>query len=80
MNRADLDALDRAGLVALALRQAERIAELERGALRGAAPFARPEGKRLPSPQRPGRKGGHAGVSGFGAGGRTSRRKSVRTL
>ena len=76
MNRADLEALDRAALVDLALRQAERIAdldrrlaelegrfaELERRAVRGAAPFARPESKRSPSPKRPGRKGGHEGV------------------
>jgi transposase len=77
MNRANLEALDKATLVDLVLRQAERIAglearlaemerrfeELERRALRGAAPFARPEGKRSPSPKRPGRKGGHEGVS-----------------
>ena len=76
MNRAYLDSLDKAALVDLALRQAERIAELEvqladlerrfaeleRRAFRGAAPFARPESKRSPSPKRPGRKGGHEGV------------------
>src|SRR5688572_22005012 len=58
------------------VRQAERMAELEarlaemerrfeeleRRASRGAAPFARPESKRSPSPKRPGRKGGHAGA------------------
>ena len=71
MNRADLEALDRATLADLVLRQAERMAELEarlaemerrfeeleRRASRGAAPFARPESKRSPSPKRPGRKG-----------------------
>ena len=76
MNRADLQALDKATLADLVLRQAERIAalearlaemgqrfeELERRAARGAAPFARPEGKRSPSPKRPGRRGGHAGA------------------
>jgi len=60
MNRADLMALDKTTLADLVLRQAERIAalearlaetgrrfeELERRAARGAAPFARPEGKR----------------------------------
>src|SRR5215212_752517 len=77
MNRANLDSLDKASLVDLALRQAERIAELEarltemgqrlteleRRAVRGAAPFARAEKKRSSSPKRPGRKGGHKGVS-----------------
>lgn len=76
MNRAYLDSLDKAALVELVLRQAERIAgleaqlagleerfaELERRALRGAAPFARAESKRSPSPKRPGRKGGHEGM------------------
>jgi transposase len=76
MNRADLDLLDRARLIELALQQAQRIAELEarlaeldqrfaeleRRAVRGAAPFARPASQRSPSPQRPGRKGGHAGM------------------
>jgi rRNA maturation protein Nop10 len=76
MNRAELDSLDRASLVDLALRQAERIAELvarlaemeqrfaelERRAVRGAAPFARAESKRSLSPKRPGRKGGHEGM------------------
>src|SRR3954449_7617626 len=76
MSRADLMALDKAALADLVLRQAERIAalearlagmerrfeELERRATRGAAPFARPEGKRSASPKRPGRKGGHAGA------------------
>lgn len=75
MNRAYLDSLDKAALVDLALRQAARIAELEarlaemerrfaeleRRVHRGAAPFARPEDKRSPSPKRPGRKGGHKG-------------------
>ena len=75
MNRAYLDSLDKAALVELALRQAARIAELEarlaemerrfaeleRRVHRGAAPFARPEDKRSPSPKRPGRKGGHEG-------------------
>lgn len=75
MDRATLESLDRATLVELALRQAERIAELggqfaemerrfeelERRVMRGAAPFARPEGKRSASPKRPGRKGGHEG-------------------
>ena len=69
MNRADLEALDRATLADLVLRQAERMAELEarlaemerrfeeleRRASRGAAPFARPESKRSPSPKRPSR-------------------------
>src|SRR5215212_9376494 len=76
MNRADLEALDRATLADLVLRQAERMVELEarlaemerrfeeleRRASRGAAPFARPESKRSPSPKRPGRKGGHVGT------------------
>jgi len=76
MNRADLEALDRATLADLVLRQAERMVELEarlaemerrfeeleRRASRGAAPFARPESKRSPSPKRPGRKGGHVGA------------------
>jgi hypothetical protein len=76
MNRTDLEALDKATLADLVLRQAERIAalkarlaevgwrfeELDRRAARGAAPFARPEGKRSPSPKRPGRKGGHEGA------------------
>ena len=67
MNRADLEALDGATLADLVLRQAERMAELEarlaemerrfeeleRRASRGAAPFARPESKRSPSPKRP---------------------------
>jgi hypothetical protein len=39
-----------------------RFEELERRASRGAAPFARPESKRSPSPKRPGRKGGHVGA------------------
>jgi len=39
-----------------------RFAELEARVFRGAAPFGRPEGKRSPSPKRPGRKGGHEGV------------------
>jgi transposase len=76
MNRADLESLDKASLIDLVLRQAEqiaglqarlaaleqRLAEAERRAARGAAPFARPGHKRQPSPQRPGRKGGHEGV------------------
>lgn len=76
MNRADLEALDKSALMDLALQQAERLAELEarfaemerrfaeleRRAARGAAPFARPEGKRSASPKRPGRKSGHEGV------------------
>lgn len=76
MNRTDLEALDKATLADLVLRQAERIAalearlaeagrrfeELERRAARGAAPFARPEGKRSPLPKRLGRKGGHEGA------------------
>src|SRR5436190_24227273 len=76
MNRDDLESLDKASLVDLALGQAKRIAELEgrlaemerrlaeleRRAVRGAAPFARPESKRSPSPKRPGRKGGHEGL------------------
>src|SRR4051812_9228262 len=76
MNRADLEALDNAVLADLVLRQSERIAPLEappaemgrrfeereRRASRGAAPFARREGKRSPSPKRPGRKGGHEGT------------------
>src|SRR5437764_11660868 len=76
MNRAEVDSLDKTALVELVLRQAERIAqlearlaeqeqrlaELERRGVRGAAPFARPESKRSPSPKRPGRKGGHEGL------------------
>jgi transposase len=76
MNRASFDSLDKEALVELALRQADRIAELEarlaamehrfaeleRRAVRGAAPFARPESKRSPTPKPPGRKGGHEGV------------------
>jgi hypothetical protein len=82
MNRSELESLNKTALVDLALRQGERIAELEarvatlegrllemaqrfeeleRRAMRGAAPFARPEGKRSTSPKRPGRKGGHGG-------------------
>lgn len=75
MKRDDLDSLDKASLVDLALRQAQRIGELEarltemevrfvaleRRLVRGAAPFGRPESKRSPSPKRPGRKGGHEG-------------------
>jgi transposase len=77
MNRAELESLDKASLVELALRQGQRIAELEarladverrfeelaRLVVRGAAPFARPEGKRSTSPKPPGRKGGHKGSS-----------------
>jgi transposase len=76
MNRAELDSLDKAALIDLALRLAERnaelqarlaeqeqrLAELERRAARSAAPFARPESKRSSSPKRPGRKGGHEGL------------------
>ena len=76
MNRVELDSLDKTALIDLVLRQSERIAqleervaeqerrfaELERRAVRGAAPFARPESKRSPSPKRPGRKGGHEGL------------------
>lgn len=76
MDRADLDRLEKASLVDVALRQAERIAELEaqfaamerrfaeleRRAVRGAAPFARAPSQRSLSPKRPGRKGGHEGV------------------
>jgi transposase len=76
MKRCDLDSLDRATLIDLVVRQADRIAalegqladldqrfaELERRAVRGAAPFARPENKRSLSPKRPGRRGGHEGV------------------
>jgi transposase len=68
MNRAELELLDKASLVELVLRQAAMIAELarrleelERRAVRGAAPFARPPDKRSISPKRPGRKGGHEG-------------------
>lgn len=68
LSRFDLENLDKSALVDIVLRQAERIAELEgrleeleRRAVRGAAPFARPESKRSPSPKRPGRKGGHEG-------------------
>jgi hypothetical protein len=75
MNRAELESLDRAALVNLALAQALRIAELEarqtdleqrfeelaRLAMRGAAPFARPQNKRSASPKPPGRKKGHEG-------------------
>lgn len=77
MNRAELESLDKAALVDLALRQAARISELEAGlanlerrfeelarvALRGAAPFARPQTKRSSSPKRSGRKKGHEGTS-----------------
>jgi hypothetical protein len=76
MKRSELEALDKADLVALAERQAERIAELEarlsgvdgrleeleRRTMRGAAPFAREDAKRARSPKRPGRKGGHDGA------------------
>ena len=76
MDRAKLESLDTATLVELVLRQTERIAELggqladmerrfeelERRSMRGAAPFARPEGKRSAAPKRPGRKGGHEGA------------------
>src|SRR5689334_24830233 len=78
MSRADLMALDKTALADLVLRQAgrgriaalearlagmeRRFEELERRAARGAAPFARPEGKRSASPKRPGRKGGHEGA------------------
>jgi transposase len=75
MNRAELESLDKASLLELALRQAARIAELEgrlaeferrfeeleRQSMRGAAPFARPQDKRAASPKPPGRKGGHEG-------------------
>jgi len=77
MNRGELESLDRAALVNLALSQAMRIAELEarqtdlekrfeelaRLALRGAAPFARPQNKRASSPKPPGRKKGHEGAT-----------------
>lgn len=77
MNRAELESLDKASLVELALRQGERITvletrladlerrfeELARLAVRGAAPFSRPQSKRSASPKRPGRKGGHEGSS-----------------
>ncbi len=76
MNRAELESLDKASLVDLVLRQGERIAaleaqlvelagrlaELERRAVRGAAPFARAEEKRSAAPKPPGRKGGHEGL------------------
>ena len=76
MNRSELEALDKSELVELAERQAERIAdlearlagvdrrleEIERKAMRGAAPFARPEDQRARAPKRPGRKGGHEGA------------------
>ena len=75
MNRSELEALAKRDLVDLAERQALRIAELEarlasidgrleeleRKAMRGAAPFARDGAKRCKTPKRPGRKGGHAG-------------------
>lgn len=71
MKRSELEALDKADLVALAERQAGRIAELEarlsgmdgrleeleRRTMRGAAPFAREDAKRARSPKRSGRKG-----------------------
>jgi transposase len=77
MTRAELESLDKASLVEVALRLAERGAELEarqidlerrfdelsRLVVRGAAPFSRPESKRSASPKRPGRKGGHEGAS-----------------
>lgn len=76
MERSDLEALEKAELVALAERQARRIAELEarlsglaerlealeRRSARGAAPFAREDEKRAKAPRRPGRKGGHEGT------------------
>ena len=75
MKRTELEALDKASLVDLAEKQAARIAdlegrlagidaqleELERRAMRGAAPFARPPEKRSKACKRPGRKGGHDG-------------------
>lgn len=77
MTRAELESLDKASLVNLALRLTERNAEVEarqvdlerrfdelsRLVVRGAAPFSRPESKRTASPKRPGRKGGHEGTS-----------------
>jgi hypothetical protein len=76
MKRPELEALDKSDLVALAEAQAARIdelearlagvdarfEELERKAMRGAAPFARSDGKRSKAPKRPGRKGGHEGA------------------
>lgn len=75
MDRATLESLDHASLVELCLRQAqliaayearlsaltERLEDLERRSVRGAAPFARSEDKRSSNPRRPGRKGGHEG-------------------
>jgi len=75
MNHAALEGLDKASLVELVLRQAAllaalearlsqmeaRLEEAERRAVRGPAPFGRPESKHSPSPGRPGRKGGHEG-------------------
>jgi len=76
MKRSDLEALDEEQLVDLAEAQAARIAELEarlagidgrleeleRRAMRGAAPFSKDPKKRSKSPARPGRKGGHDGT------------------
>jgi transposase len=75
MDRASLEALDRASLVDLALRQGSQITELEarllaleerfggleRQAARAAAPFGRSEDKLSKSPRKPGRKPGHEG-------------------
>lgn len=77
MTRSELESLDKAALVELALGLTARNVELERRqsdlekrfdelarlVVRGAAPFARPQGKRSASPKSPGRKGGHEGSS-----------------
>ena len=75
MDRSELEALAKPDLIDLAERQAGRIAELEarlagidhrveeleRKAVRGAAPFAREGTGRRKAAKRPGRKGGHKG-------------------
>jgi transposase len=75
-DRRELERLDKSTLVDIVLQQAERIGELsarlaatdqrleelERRAVRGAAPFARPENKRSGQPRRPGRERGHEGA------------------
>lgn len=64
--RALIEGLERriAELEAENLRLRERVAELERAAARQAAPFRRPEKKKVPEAQKkpPGRSEGHAGA------------------
>ena len=75
MKRKELEKLDKATLIDLVERQAERIAslearllemaarleEIERRAMRGAAPFSRGSGKPANERKRPGRRKGHEG-------------------